>query len=71
MAETYNRFGELVDPAEAYQQFMLRLYDTVTEADEEGYSAEACRRLEEVRLMFVDEFERRHPGYGKGRAIWR
>lgn len=71
MAETYNRFGELIDPAEAYQQFMLGLYDTLAEAGDEGYSAEACRKLDEARLLFMKEFEQRHPGYGKGRAVWR
>ncbi len=63
----YRRF---IDPAPAYHQFMLALYDTIAEAGDAGYSPEAVGRLREARLMVIDEFEARHPGRGAGRAIW-
>ncbi|WP_226698878.1 hypothetical protein [Qipengyuania gaetbuli] len=63
--------GRIKDPAERYQQFMLGLYDLLAEAADDGYSPEACQRLAEARQMFIDEFEQRHPGFGKGRAVWR
>lgn len=66
-----DEYGRIKDPAERYQQFMLGLHDLLAEAGDDGYSPEACQRLAEARLMFIDEFEQRHPGYGKGRAVWR
>ena len=66
-----DEMGHIKDPAERYQQFMLRLYDAAADAGDYGYSAEAQKKLHEARLLFVDEFEARHPGYGKGRAVWR
>jgi hypothetical protein len=71
MNDERDPYGRLIDPAEAYQQFMLGLFDMLAEAGDEGYCAEACEKLAEARLMFMDEFEARHPGYGKGRAVWR
>jgi len=65
-----DEYGILVDPAEAYQEFMLGLYDIEALADELGYSANAIRLLHEARLAFLAEFRDRHPGCGKGRAIW-
>ncbi|WP_267381289.1 MULTISPECIES: hypothetical protein [unclassified Sphingomonas] len=77
MAATYDDFGRetdemghILDPAERYQQIMLRLYDLLADTGDYGYSPDACARLNEARLMFMDEFQQRHPGYGKGRAIW-
>jgi len=66
-----DEYGHIKDPAERYQQFMLRVYDILADAGDYGYSQAACELLSEARLMFMDEFEQRHPGYGKGRAIWR
>jgi hypothetical protein len=63
--------GRFVDPAEAFQQFMLGLYDLEDEARESGYSHAAVLKLHEARLLFLAEFEAKFPGYGKGRAVWR
>jgi hypothetical protein len=70
MSEERDVYGRLVDPAEAYQQFMLGLFDVEEEARELGYSKEALARLHEARLIFIAEFKNKFPGYGKGRAIW-
>ncbi len=66
-----DEYGRIKDEAERYQQFMLALRDILAEAGDDGYSPAACQRLAEARLLFMDEFEARHPGYGKGRAVWR
>jgi hypothetical protein len=66
-----DEMGHILDPAERYQQIMLRLHDLLADVVDYDYSPEACTRLNEARLMFMDEFEQRHPGYGKGRAVWR
>jgi hypothetical protein len=66
-----DEYGHIKDPAERYQQFMLMLHDILATGGDYGYSPAACERLAEARLMFMDEFEKRHPGYGKGRAVWR
>jgi hypothetical protein len=70
MSDELDKYGRYVDPAEAYQQFMLKLFDVEEEARELGYSKEALSRLHEARLMFIAEFKNNFPGYGKGRAIW-
>ena len=78
VAQTFDDFGRetdemghIKDPAERYQQFMLGLHDMLADAGDYGYSSEACQMLAEARMAFMDEFEVRHPGYGKGRAVWR
>jgi hypothetical protein len=70
MSNERDQYGRLTDPGEAYQEFMLGLYDMEAEAVEAGYSKEACVHLHEARLMFMVEFKKKFPGYGKGRAIW-
>ena len=70
MNEKLDNYGRYIDPAEAYQHFMLQLYDVEEEARELGYSKEALTRLHEARLMFMTEFKSKFPGSGKGRAIW-
>jgi hypothetical protein len=70
MSGERDRYGILVDPAEQYQEFMLELYDIEALAEELGYSKEAREVLHKARLMFLTEFKARHPGFGKGRAIW-
>ena len=57
--------------AESCQQFLLGLFDLRDHGELAGFSPELLARLDEVRLLFVDEFERRFPGYGTGRAVWR
>ena len=64
-------YGRLKDPAEASQEFMLGLHDLLDEAHLAGFSPDLIARLREVRLLFVDQFEARFPGFGKGRAVWR
>jgi len=65
-----DKYGRLADPGEAYQEFMLRLYDIEEEARELGCSNEGIARLHEARLTFLAEFKSKFPDYGKGRAIW-
>ena len=64
-------YGDLIDPAERYQDFMLQIYDLWALAEEFGYSKEARAVLNQARLTFMAEFEARHPGFGKGRAVWK
>lgn len=71
MTSERDPLGNLVDPAEGAQQFMLGMFDLLDEAELAGFPPELIWRLNEVRLLFVDDFERRFPGYGKGRAVWR
>ncbi len=35
------------------------------------FPTELIGELNIVRLKFMDEFEARFPGQGKGRAVWR
>jgi hypothetical protein len=71
MSDEVDQYGRFVDLAEAFQQFMLGLYDLEDEARESGYSHAALLKLNEARLLFLAEFEAKFPGYGKGRAVWR
>lgn len=59
------------DPAERMQQVMLALFDLLDEAGQADFPDALIGELNGVRLRFMDEFERRYPGYGKGRALWR
>lgn len=67
----YDENGRLADPAEWQQQFMLGLHDLWSDAAEADFPRELIDELNQLRLRFMDEFERRFPGYGKGRAVWR
>jgi hypothetical protein len=69
--DKYDRYGVLVDPAERYQDFMLQIYDLWSLANEFDYSNEARAALNQARLIFMSEFEYRHPGFGSGRAVWK
>lgn len=69
MSDERDTYGRVIDPAERYQQFMLGLFDTLAEAEDEGYSRTAIEKLREARQNFLQEFEARFPGYGKGRAV--
>lgn len=64
-------YGVPVNPAERMQQVMLGLFDLIDEAGQADFSEGLVGELDVVRRRFLDEFEERHPGYGKGRAIWR
>ena len=50
---------------------MLQIYDLWALAEEFGYSKEARAVLNQARLTFMAEFEARHPGFGRGRAVWK
>lgn len=64
-------YGVPMDPAERMQQVMLGLFDLLDDAGLAEFSIELIAELEAVRLRFLDEFESRYPGYGKGRAVCR
>jgi hypothetical protein len=64
-------YGVPVEPAERMQQVMLALFDLLDKADQASFPKELIGELNIVRLRFMDEFEQRYPGYGKGRAVWR
>ncbi|MEJ8406121.1 hypothetical protein WKI27_12255 [Brevundimonas vesicularis] len=64
-------YGVPIDPAERMQQVMLGLYDLMDEAGQANFPYVLIAELNTVRLSFLDEFERRFPDYGKGRAVWR
>lgn len=66
-----DKYGFPVDPAERMHQVMLGLYDLMDEAGMADFPDELIGELNIVRLKFMDEFEARFPGYGKGRATWR
>lgn len=57
--------------AEDYQQFMLGLHDLIAEAADLQARSDAIHMLADARLLFIEEFEAKHPGYGKGRAVAR
>jgi len=67
----YDENGRLADPAEWQQEFMLGLHDLCSDAGESEFSSELVNELNLLRHRFIDEFESRFPGHGKGRAIWR
>ena len=64
-------YGVPVEPAERMQQVMLGLFDLMDEAGLADFSPDLIGDLNAVRLRFMDDFERKFPGYGKGRAVWR
>ncbi|MFC5343824.1 hypothetical protein ACETK8_11355 [Brevundimonas staleyi] len=64
-------YGVPVDPSERMQQVMLGLYDLLDEAALAEFPSDLVAELNGVRLRFMDEFERRYPGSGRGRAVWR
>ncbi|MGV7216553.1 hypothetical protein [Bradyrhizobium sp. UFLA05-112] len=57
--------------AEDYQQFMLALYDLIEDARNLGACGDGIETLKTARLLLLDDFEAKHPGYGSGRAVWR
>jgi hypothetical protein len=71
VSEERDEYGFPIDPAERVQQVMLLLYDLLDEAGMAEFPSDLIGELNQVRLKFMDEFERRFPGYGKGRALWR
>ena len=48
---------------------MLGLFDLLDEAGQAGFREALIGELDMVRRRFLDEFENRYPGYGKGRAV--
>jgi hypothetical protein len=71
MSEELDKWGFPIDPAERMQQVMLGLWDLCDEARMAEFPPDLLTELSRLRLRFMDEFERRFPGYGKGRAVWR
>lgn len=71
MSGERDKYNDFIDPAARYEEFMLQIYDLWALAEEYGYSKEARGILNQARLMFMDEFQIRHPGAGSGRAIWK
>ena len=57
------------DP-EDWQDFMLGVFDLIATARDIEANDEAVDLLEQARQMLIAEFQRRFPGYGKGRAVW-
>jgi hypothetical protein len=64
-------YGKLINPAEAQEEVMFRLFDLMDDAELAGFSPDLIVRLNEVRLLFLDQFEAKYPGFGKGRSVWR
>ena len=64
-------YGVPTDAAERMQQVMLGLFDLLDEAGQADFSPALLGDLNALRLRFMDEFERKFPSYGKGRALWR
>lgn len=56
---------------EDYQQFMLGLYDLMEAARDIRACPDAIEMLKKARLLLLDDFEAKHPGFGTGRAVWR
>jgi hypothetical protein len=71
LSEELDKWGFPVDPAERMQQAMLAFYEMVEAAQMADFSPDLLSKLKQLRLSFIDEFEQRFPGYGKGRAVWR
>jgi hypothetical protein len=71
MSEEVDKWGFPIDPAERMQRVMLGLYDLLDEPGMADFSPDLLSQLNQLRLKFMDEFEQRFPGYGKGRAVWR
>jgi hypothetical protein len=71
VSEELDKLGFPIDPAERMQQVMLGLYDLLDEAHLAQFSPDLLSQLNQLRLRFMDEFEQRFPGHGKGRAVWR
>ncbi|MDE2464679.1 MAG: hypothetical protein KGO02_13315 [Alphaproteobacteria bacterium] len=71
MRDERDKYGDLINPAARYQDFVLQIYDLWALAEKYGYSREARDILNQARLKFMDEFQALHPGFGSGRAIWK
>jgi hypothetical protein len=71
MAGERDPYGRLVDPGEQYQEFMLMMFDLQKDMEDSLIcSKDALKHLQEVRLMFMADFQNKYPGYGKCRALW-
>jgi len=66
-----DQYGVPVEPAERMHQVMFALHDIMDEAHQADFPEELLIELNRVRIQFLDEFERRFPGYGQGRSVWR
>ena len=50
---------------------MLSFYDVVAELGDADFPDNLLSELKQLRRRFIDEFERRYPGKGEGRTVWR
>ena len=58
------------DDPEDWQDFMLGIFDLIATARDLEANEDAVDLLEDARRMLIVEFQRKFPGYGKGRAVW-
>ena len=49
---------------------MLSVFDIIENASDLKAPPEGVRLMGEAREAFKEEFARRFPGFGKGRAVW-
>jgi hypothetical protein len=59
------------DDPDDWQDFMLRMFDVVEQAKDLEVDDDAIDLIERGRVKLIDEFERKFPGRGQGRAVWR
>ena len=64
-------YGLATDPAQRMQEVMLSFYDLQADAGDADFSSDLIAELRLLRSKFIEEFERKFPGYGEGRAVWR
>ena len=70
MSGERDQYGTLVDPAEAYEEFLVGLHDILAETDHINAAPGAIAKLRETRSMFIADFKAKFPGRGRGRAVW-
>ena len=63
--------GDQFSGPDGQQGVMLDFYDLVSGARVAEFPRELTDELENLRLRFLDEFQRQYPGRGEGRAISR
>jgi transposase len=52
-------------------RYMPKDFPPYTTVQNRFYQLRDSGIFNRLRLQFTDEFERRFPGYGKGRALWK
>jgi hypothetical protein len=59
------------DDPDDWEDFMLGMFDIVEQARDLKADEDAIDLIERGRLKLISEFERKFPGRGQGRAVWR